>query len=82
MATSEEKLCIIAFANDNQTLGDDIGGNGCHAADYTAIGLCGAFAYVSLMARLYTCLCSVPKNKTSNVQTCRRLAGHTVIWEG
>ena len=82
MASSEEKLCIVAFANDNNTLGDEIGSNGCHAADFTAIGLCGAFAYVSLMARLYTCLCSVPRIKTSNVQTSGRLTGHTAIWEG
>ena len=82
MTSSEEKLCIVAFANDNKTLGDDIGGNGCHAADFTAIGLCGAFAYVSLMVGLYTCLCSVPNNKPSDVHTTGRLTGHTVIWEG
>ena len=82
MTSSEEKLCIVAFANDNKTLADGIGGNGCHAADFTAIGVCGAFAYVSLMAGLYTCLCSVPKNKASNAHNGGRLSGHTVIWEG
>ena len=35
------------------------GESGCGATDFTAIGLCGAFAYVSLMVRLYAWLCSV-----------------------
>ena len=81
----EEKLCLFALANDNKSLYDDIGANdGCHAADFTAIGLCGAFAYVSLMARLYSCLCSVTRSKTPDTRVCGRgrLAGHTVIWEG
>ena len=80
MTSPEEKLCIVAFPSDNKT--EIGGGTGCHAADFAAIGLCGAFAYVSLMTRLYTCLCSVPKIKSSKDQTSvRRLTGHTVIWE-
>ena len=75
----EEKLCLVALANDNKSVSAN---DGCHAADFTAIGLCGAFAYVSLMARLYSCLCRVPKIKTSNARTYGRLAGHTVIWDG
>ena len=75
----DEKLCLVANANDNKSVS---GSDGCHAADFTAIGLCGAFAYVSLMARLYSCICSVNKNKTSDMRTYGRLAGHTVIWDG
>ena len=75
----DEKLCLVALASDNKSVSGDIG---CHAADFTAIGLCGAFAYVSLMARLYSCLCSVNKNKASDTRACGRLAAHTVIWDG